>query len=321
MQNIEQEAENKIIDSIGQSSAARLIVFKPDVNKLGANLAIERRGKYKESQLFFQINTFMSPSSGKIFSKDFLQDDFKGDKNFYLLFACFDEVKQKINDYIWLIPSLEFRDMAEVAKNADGKKVLHFEVALDPKNKNKYSRFLVDLKELGKMLLDSFESGGKLKFQATDFDEKQSVNVERLKEFISEARRNTYAGNGTKTDNPRLTASSQFDFQKGDFAYRDVHFSGEKKFIGQEIVYQNSKPVWGMSYLGTQLGKLEADFLKESLFKLALECRFGQQCEHEKREYKYQDFGKGAVEEFSGTEEIFVSNKNIYKLDYQGGLI
>jgi len=41
------------------------------------------------------------------------------DKNFYLLFVCFDELKQKINDYVWLIPSIQFRDIAKVIKSEE----------------------------------------------------------------------------------------------------------------------------------------------------------------------------------------------------------
>ena len=76
-----------------------------------------------------------------------------------------------------------------------------------------------------------------------------------------------------------------------------------------------------MNYIGTSIGKLETVFLKESLFKLAEKCRFGGICEYKKREYKYQDQGQGNLEEFFGEEKIFVNDKSIYKLDYQGGLI
>ena len=41
----------------------------------------------------------------------------------------------------------------------------------------------------------------------------------------------------------------------------------------------------------------------------------------EKRELKYKDEGQGDLENFSGHEEIFLEQKSIYKLYYQGGLI
>jgi hypothetical protein len=173
--------------------------------------------------------------------------------------------------------------------------------------------------------LNSFRKNGSFIFEegleGGPFEEKKSVNLENLREFLTAARQNTYAASATPVDNPRLFGSTQLEFQKGDYFYRDIYFSGDKKFIGQEIVYEDSKLIWGMNYIGGQIGKLETSFLKESLMKLARTCRLGGTCEYEKREYKYQDQGQGNLEEFSGQEQIFVDDKNIYKLNYQGGLI
>ena len=318
-ENIKEQIEDKIIDCINSESGGRLIIFKPEKNNFGADLAVVRRGKYKEKEMFFLINSLIIPAKTDKFIKDFTQENFKTDKSYYLIFAYFDEVKQKVSEHIWLIPSLQFRDKADVIKSSDGKKLLRFEGALD--SKNKYAKFILKTEELGKLILDAFEKKGEFDFKETDFEEKKSVNLERLKEFLCEARGNTYAANGTAVDNPRLLASEQLEFQKGDYSYRDIYFSGDKKFFGQEIIYQDLKPIWGMNYIGTAIGKLETNFLKESLFKLAEKCRMGQICEYEKREFKYQDQGEGTLEEFSGTEEIFSKGKNIYKLNYQGGLI
>jgi hypothetical protein len=256
-----------------------------------------------------------------VFVKDFLQEDFKADKNFYLLFVYFDKERQKINDYLWLIPSLQFKDIAEVIKLEDGKKILRFKSSSNLKNKNQYSKFIVKAEELGKLILSALSKGGKFSFKDKDSEEKNIINLESLKDFISTARADTYAANATPLDNPRLSESKQLEFQKGEYFYRDIYFSGDKKFIGQEIVYHNLKPVWGMNYSGTAIGKLETGFLKESLSKLVEKCRFGGVCEYKKRELKYQDKGQGSLEEFSGVEEIFLNDKNIYTLNYQGGLI
>jgi hypothetical protein len=325
MEKIQEQIEDKIIDSINSGVAGRLITFKPEKNIFGADLAVERRGKYKEKEIYFQVNVFVAPAEAKIFTKDFFQEGFKADKNFYLLFVCFDEVKQKVNDYIWLIPSLQFREIAEVVKSKGNKKLFRFQSPLNIKNKNDYSKFLVNTTELGKVILSALEKGGKFNFKdgfsGSPFEEKISVNLERLKEFLAEARQNTYASDSSPIDNPRLLASKQLEFQKGEYSYRDVYFLGEKRFIGQEIVYQGSKPIWGMNYIASSIGKMETAFLKESLFQLAEKCRFGEVCEYEKRDFKYQDKGQGDLNEFSGEEEILSKGKSIYKLNYQGGLI
>jgi hypothetical protein len=321
MENIQEEIEDKVIDCINLGVVGRLIIFKPEKNAFKADLAIERRGKYKEKEIYFQVNSLVGPEKSGEFVKDFSQESFKMDKNFYLLFVYFDEIKQKINDYIWLVPSLQFGDIADVIKMPDGQKSFRFQAPLDAKKKSKFSKYLVETKQLGKFILKALEKGGKFNFSEAGLGEKEVINIERLKEFLFEARKNTYAADATSVDNPKLLASTQLEFQKGDFFYRDVYFSGDKKLIGQEIIYQDLKPIWGMSYMGDIVGKLEISFLKESLFKLAEKCRIGQSCEYEKRELKYQDQGQGSIENFYGKELMFLQSKNVYKLDYQGGLI
>jgi hypothetical protein len=170
-------------------------------------------------------------------------------------------------------------------------------------------------------VLAALKENKALNFKAVDFEEKSTINLDSLKEFLYIARANTFAADATSIENPRLLASTQLEFQKASYFYRDVFFSGNKRFMGQEIIYQDSKPVWGMNYIGSQIGKMETSFLKEALLKLVKKCRFGQSCGYEKREYKYQDQGRGDLAEFSGQEEIFSEGKNIYKLNYQGGLI
>lgn len=320
MENIQEKIEDKVIDAMNFSAGGRLIIFKPEKSIFGIDLCVERRGKYKEDLYNFQINSFVGTGAEEKFTKDFPEESFRSDKNFYLLFVYFDEIKQKINDYIWLIPSLQFEDMADI-KMEEGKKMLRFEASLSIKEKDKFSRFLVSTKDIGKSIFESFETGGKFDFKKTVFQESEAVSVERLEEFIAEARRNTYAANAMPADNPRLLGSIQLEFQKGDYFYRDIFFNGNKEFTGQEIVYEKSKPVWAMNYVGSKLGKVQDNFLKEALSRLAGKCRFGKICEYEKREFKYEDKGQGKLESFSGEENIYTGGKSVYKLNYQGGLI
>jgi len=320
-ENIKDKIENKIIDCINSGVAGRSVIFKPEKNNFGADLAVERKGKYKEKKIYFQINSLLVPAKSTNFVKDFLQESFKADNNFYLLFVYFDEIKQDINEYVWLIPSLRFQDIAEVVKSSDGKKMLRFESSSDINQKNEYSKFLLKADDLGKIILEALEKGGKFVFKEDFIEEEKIINLDSLKEFLCQARESTYAAGAMGVDNPRLFGSAQLEFQKGDYSYRDVFFSGKKKFIGQEIVYYGLKPVWGMNYIGDSMGKLETAFLKESLMKLSEKCRLGGECQYEKREFKYQDQGQGNIKEFSGKEEIFSEGKSIYKLNYQGGLL
>ncbi len=322
--NLQREIEDKIIDCINSGVGGRLIVSKLEKAPGGINLSVERRGEYKEEPMYFRVVGFVVPEKETEFIKDFPQEDFRGRKDFHLLFAPFNEISQKLSDYIWLVPAFEFKDIAENIKSSDAKNIFRFQAQPDTQLNNRYSRFIIFTNQLGKLILDAFEKGGKFDFSEA-IRQENKVNIDNLKEFLVQARQNTYAASATPVDNPRLISSIQLEFQKGDYFYRDIYFSGDKKFIGQEIIYLDSKPVWGVNYIGTAqgapLGKIETAFLKEALFKLVETCRVGQSCEYEKRGLKYQDRGKGSLDEFFGEEEIVQNGKSIYKLNYQGGLI
>jgi len=321
IKNIQEEIEDKIIDYINFGASSRLVIVKSEEKGFEDYLIVGRKGKYKENVMYFDINSFVLPAKESNFIKDFSEKSFRAEKNFYLIFTYFDEPKQKINDYIWLIPALDFKDIADIGKDDKGETFLRFESSSDIKKQNKYSKFLVDVKTLGNLILDAYEKGEKLDYGKMGIQEKREVKLESVKEFLCNARHETYASGSGSIETPQFLESKQFDFQKGGYFYRDVFFNGEKRIIGQEIIYQDAKPIFGMSYIGTQLGRLETDFLKESLYRLFEKCRLGEVCEYEKREYKYVCHGKGSLDEFSGEEEIFLNGKSIYKLTYQGGIL
>lgn len=318
---IQEEIEDKIIDWVTMNVSGRLIVTKSDKNPFGANLVVNKKGDYKGEGLFLKVQSQIGPDGAQKVSKDFLVEDFKIAKNFYLLFVYFDTVRQKVSDFVWIVSSTEFKDMADVVSSSEGKKFLRFEAPLDIQQKNKYSGFLVFTKDLGKVTFDILNTGKPFVSRGVIFKEEKGINTDELMEFLTEARSNTFASNNTSVDNPRLLGSKELSFQKGELFYRDIFFNGNKRFIGQEIIYIGQTPVFGMSYFGTQLGKLQEAFLKESLFRLASKCRLWQNAEFERREYKYENFGQGDINEFFGQEKISVSAKPAYKLEYRGGFI
>jgi len=166
--------EDRVIDWITISADSRLIAFKPEESLTGVDLIVKKRAEYevdqnkkKENSAFKKMGfAFASPKNKKAkevslqvlasvnlknddnFVKDILQDSFKPSKDFYLVFVNFDDVEQEINDFVWMIPSLEFRDIAEHLK---------FEASINTENKNKFSRFLVNKTELGRILLKIIE--------------------------------------------------------------------------------------------------------------------------------------------------------------------
>lgn len=321
MQNIKEEAENKIIDYITFGSDGRLLILKPEEKGMEDYLVVSKKGKHEKDLIYLDINLFILPAKENKFVKDFTEKTFKAGKNIYLVFAYYDEPNQKINDFILIIPSLQFKDTADVVVGDNGEKKIRFEATSSFDKHIKYSKFVVSANDLGELILDALKRGGDFDLKKLGIKEEQKVNVDRLKEFLITAREQTYYSGERPIENLQLMGSKQFQFQKGDFFYKDVFFIGGKRIMGHEIVYWEDHPVFGVNYEGGLISKTEEEFLKESLSKLAQKCRLNGVCEYEKREYKYECSGQGEFDNFFGKEEVSVNGKNIYKLNYQGGIL
>lgn len=313
--------EENLINWIIKKAEGRLTVYKPEEDGVAADLVIKKKARYKGSVLNLRVKSTDKLEEGDMFVVDVLKEGFSPEINFYLIFAYFDPIEQKINDYIWLIPSTEFNKLAEEVDKDAYQPRLRFKALLDVKKRNQYSSFLIYKKDLVEILLDIVENPEKFKFAQAPTIEARTINLQNLKDFIAEARGNTYAGGGREVDNPRLSGSTQLEYQKANYFYRDIYFDGTPHFIGQEVVYINNKPVWSMVYIGQDTPKDVTKFLKKALSKLSQECRFGGSCEYEEEIYKYQDGGQGTLENFSGEETISKSEEQVYRLSYMGGLI
>ena len=147
------------------------------------------------------------------------------------------------------------------------------------------------------------------------------ISFEELKKFVAEARKNTYAGEGESVKSPLLDGSHQLEYEKDKYFYRDIFFTGEKNFIGQEAVYFNGNPIWSMVYSGSAEPKEITPFLKKSLSVLSEKCRFGERYELKENNLLYKDDGQGTLERFGGQEQIFKQGQEVYKLNYHGGSI
>ncbi len=117
--NIQEGVENKIIDCIVLGSGGRLLATKPEESKTAADLVIKRKGEYElkkdknaVEQIIVKVKAFGSRSKknkDEIFLAVRSQKEnidvskFGIAKNFYLLLAFFDIVKQDIEDNIRII--------------------------------------------------------------------------------------------------------------------------------------------------------------------------------------------------------------------------
>ncbi len=69
------------------------------------------------------------------------------------------------------------------------------------------------------------------------------MDIETLSKFLNEANKATYANKtAPKVTSSRLK-SEDYHFEKNGLIYHDTYFGG-RDFIGEEIVYDNEKPVW-----------------------------------------------------------------------------
>jgi hypothetical protein len=153
----------------------------------------------------------------------------------------------------------------------------------------------------------------------------ESLTQETLEQWIVRAKQSTYVGGSSKLLPYRL-GSKDLQCAQGDWAYHDSYL-GESDFIGQEIVYYQRKPVWGMNYFGvirrpdlitsSQAGQM----IMKSLSRMYSQGRFLGGFEHQEGSLRYVDQNTGDVRSFQGREYIALADEVVYELLYHGGLL
>lgn len=146
---------------------------------------------------------------------------------------------------------------------------------------------------------------------------------EELKEFIVEAKKNSYAGKNKKIKSSRPD-STDYTFKKYDYYYLDSHI-GKQKFIGQEIIWKDSKSIWGMNYIGklltNEIPRGFEDFLHAALSKVSIDCPYRGPKSFRQYQFEYQCSWSGGITSFKGEEFISFRGKHIFQLDFNGGTL
>lgn len=139
-------------------------------------------------------------------------------------------------------------------------------------------------------------------------------------DFIIEAKRNTYADKNNQVESSR-DGSIDFEYSKGDYKYRDSYV-GSKYFSGQEIVWIKNVPCWSMNYVGKVIDEpFSGDFLKEALKNNDIDMPYRGPRLYENGDYTYLCNVEGDMDWFEGRELIFYNNKQIYELNFHGGVL
>jgi hypothetical protein len=146
-------------------------------------------------------------------------------------------------------------------------------------------------------------------------------NVER---FLIEARTKTYAGSAGVVK-AALNGSKQLEYRNDYLLYRDVYYTGKNTFYGIETIFDNDKPVFGMSYYGNwgDMTEKEIDDILRGALINNPETRLNKRFEWRQNGFIYNcnpDITDG-IKEISGTETIMKNGEQLYIFYYAGGML
>ena len=170
---------------------------------------------------------------------------------------------------------------------------------------------------------------------------KLEIDLEEFRDFIVDAKKSCYAGNGKETILP--DGSKLLTFQKGNFYYED-NYAYYYQAPGRELAkWRNKKGqrIWQMAYSGGMLNKdgmadinnkdekltkKTIGFLKEVLLNVPREIPFRGPRFFEKGNFRYYNhkimpYAENNLVRFEGMERIWLAGRgNVFSQDYTGGL-
>jgi hypothetical protein len=139
--------------------------------------------------------------------------------------------------------------------------------------------------------------------------------------FLIRAKRNTYAS-GIQPSAASRTASHDLPYQEGEYQYLDTYLGGFH-FIGEEAVWEEGVPLWGMNYYGWMLAHSVPDgfgqFLKNALLQVPNEAPYRGPADYRDAWFRYACRWEGSIRRFSGREWIDLEGEKIYELVFHGG--
>jgi len=152
------------------------------------------------------------------------------------------------------------------------------------------------------------------------------INLQQLADFLDEANKSTYANKDAPKALPSRLKSDDYHFEKDGLIYHDTYF-GSRDFMGEEVVYKDNKPVWGLNYYGFILSKTTNEkelygFLREALmqeYSDIIPVRGPKS--YQNNDWEYNNSADGELDRFTGVEEIYRAGVLVYKCHYHGGFI
>lgn len=147
-----------------------------------------------------------------------------------------------------------------------------------------------------------------------------------LCEFLILAKNNSsYACQGERAAS-KCILSKNYLYTNENYRYEDQYF-GELLDIGEEIVWYQEIPIWGMGYRGGMLEPYRAiggetfEVLRKALLKLPKDFPVRGPADFKDGSFHYINEYKGDILSFTGNEYILKDDTKIYERNYLGGLI
>jgi hypothetical protein len=150
--------------------------------------------------------------------------------------------------------------------------------------------------------------------------------VDVLANFLNEANKQAYANKDAPKAPSSRAGSEDYHFEKDDLMFHDTYFGG-RDFIGEEIVYVEGRPAWGINYYGFVLKpdvdeKELYDFLRQALMAdnptlMPVRGLDG----FSSGDWAYRFSAEGKLRRFSGQEKILLKGEAVYQCWFHGGYI
>lgn len=146
------------------------------------------------------------------------------------------------------------------------------------------------------------------------------ISRDELIRFLCNAKKWTYAGDNNKMMSTRPN-SKDFIYKQDELKYIDTYLGGNQ-FIGEEAVWEDNVPIWGMNYTGRVVGEpFDGDFLKDALKHGSPDMPYRGPKFFTRGDYTYKCRVEGNFEWFVGCEKIMYQGVKVYEAMFQGGTI
>ncbi|MDD1679308.1 MAG: DUF5680 domain-containing protein [Methanomicrobiales archaeon] len=146
-----------------------------------------------------------------------------------------------------------------------------------------------------------------------------------LSQFLIQAKQNIYASK-EESGVTFLDDGTKETIYTGDrFHYRDRSF-GFNPFIGEQLVWEAGRLIWGMNYFGKAIEEMVPasqvyTFLQQALYMARPDRPYRGPEYFRAGPFSYVDKSHGVLDDFTGEEVIYFRDQQVYHLVYHGGRI